>query len=69
MENEDLTQERQVAVEESTRLSIENEDLKARRHTMIEAHAQELQDAKSKLEMDLVRLFKIHISFCAEHTL
>lgn len=69
MEHEDLIQRGQVAAEESDRLSIEIEDLKARRHTMIEAHAQELQNAKEKSELELVRLFKIHIYFCAEHRL
>lgn len=59
MDYEDLFREKEVAAQEGSRLSIENEDLKVYRDTMIEAHAQELQAMKERFETDLVCPFNV----------
>lgn len=52
MEYDDLVREKEAAVEDGSRLSIENEDL-------IEAHTRELQATKEKFETDLVCPFDV----------
>lgn len=58
MEHEGLVREREAVAEDNGKLHLEYENLKAREHALIGAHAQELQDAKEKL--DLVCLFRTH---------